>query len=71
MNTILIVSRQSDPIQSLMHRFKRSRAPLHETFHPHLFTINGATDALYSFKKNKTNAKQQDLLDIGSYCIDR
>jgi hypothetical protein len=36
-----------------MHRFKRTRAPLHETFHPHLFTIKGATDALYSFKKIK------------------
>ena len=36
-----------------MHRFKRSRAPLHETFHPHLFTINGAPDANSSFKKIK------------------
>ena len=53
MNIILIVIRQFDPIKSLLHRFKRSRAPLHETFHPHLFTINGATDALYSFKKIK------------------
>ena len=58
----------ADPIQSLMHRFKRSRTPPLECTRSNYLLQQEAIDAIFSFKKIKTNAKQQDL-DIDSSCI--